>query len=145
MKREVITKETCLSCGACCVAPHEQDSFCDVTMEDAERLGKKFVRLHVLGTSSLDLLTSIIDGRNTPPAAIKTRWLKARTGPFKGGQFNACAALRGSVMSRVHCSIYADRPHVCRVAVKPGDRVCRAIRRTFQKSVEDLKGSKVKR
>lgn len=133
--REVITQKTCLTCGLCCVAPDDQDVFCDIMPEDVDRLGKKFVRLHVLNTSMMDRLTRIIDRRYVPWGAIKTRWLKARSGQFKGFEFKACVALRGSVFSRVQCSIYDKRPHVCHVAVKPGDRACRQIRRAAKENL----------
>lgn len=136
--KEKLTSEDCRKCGACCVAPYDQDSFCDVMPEDAERLGKKFVRLNVLQSRSIDVLAAAIDGSYYPSGAIKTKWLTPRSGALKGYRFNTCAALRGSVMSNVSCSVYENRPRVCREAVKPGDRACREIRKTFKETIERL-------
>ena len=135
--KETITPETCLKCGACCISPHDQPAFCDVTDKDMERLGKRLVRLHVLQSNQLDRLASILDGGYCPQGAIKTAWREQKTGPLKGFELCACSALRGSVLSKVSCSVYEKRPEVCRKAVKPGDRVCRIIRRAFKQQVED--------
>ena len=48
MKKPKVTSADCVKCGLCCTAPHDQDAFCDVTSADSKRLGKRFVRLHVL-------------------------------------------------------------------------------------------------
>jgi Fe-S-cluster containining protein len=137
--KESITAADCRKCGACCVAPYEQDTFCDVTPEDEERLGKKFVRLNVLNSRAIDILAAAIDGANYPSAAIKTKWRESKVGTLKGYRFNTCIALRGSVMHKVSCDVYEDRPRACREAVKPGDRTCREIRRTFKSTIEDLR------
>lgn len=121
------------------MAPYEQDAFCDVTPKDVERLGKKFVRLNVLRSRPIDVLAAAIDGADYPSAAIKTKWREQRAGTIKGFRLNMCAALRGSVMHKVSCSVYDDRPHVCREAVKPGDRTCREIRRSFKTTIDDLR------
>lgn len=42
-----------------------------------------------------------------------------------------CVALRGPVGERVECSIYADRPAICR-AVQAGDEMCHAARALFK-------------
>lgn len=39
-----------------------------------------------------------------------------------------CSALQGIVGAKTACSIYADRPHVCR-ACQPGDEECLMARR----------------
>jgi Fe-S-cluster containining protein len=121
------------------VAPYEQDAFCDVTPEDVGRLGKKFVRLNVLLSRPIDVFAAAIDGADYPSAAIKTKWRESKVGALKGFRFNVCVALRGSVMHKVSCSVYEDRPRVCREAVKPGDRTCREIRRTFKTTIDDLR------
>lgn len=131
-------KPDCLTCGACCVAPDNQEAYADVTAEDARRLGRRFVRLHVLGPSALDTFAAAIDGKNAPPMAIETRWTTQRSGPYKGFEVSTCAALRGSIGSRVRCSVYEKRPKVCRTAVKPGDRACREIRKAFSSAKDGL-------
>jgi Fe-S-cluster containining protein len=132
-----LTSEDCRKCGLCCVAPYEQDSFCDVTEKDQKRLGRRFVRLHVIQFNSWDRLLSVFDGKRMPPGAIRTKERLVRAGPLQGATAYACAMLRGTLMQRVSCSIYEKRPEVCRKAVKPGDRICRAIRRDFRKELEE--------
>lgn len=132
MSREKITAATCLSCGVCCVAPYGQDAFADVTAVDERRLGRRFVRLHVVQTTPFEQLLGIVEGNTIPQGAIRTKECEQKTGPLKGLLGSVCAALRGSLMSRVSCSIYEKRPQVCREAVVPGDRVCRQIRAAFQ-------------
>jgi len=81
--REVITSETCTSCGACCIALSDYGVYCNVTIDDVKRLSKSFVR------------------RNITLAAIRTIWKEQKAGPMKGTEICVCAALRGSIMSRV--------------------------------------------
>jgi Fe-S-cluster containining protein len=130
--RERVTSATCRSCGACCWSMHDQPRYCDVTAEDLERLPKKFVRLHVIGTHALNRLAARLDGDPLPDAAIATTWVKQKHGPFQGVDALVCAALRGSLMHDVSCSVYERRPRACREAVQPGDRACLAIRRMFR-------------
>ena len=137
--KEQITAADCRKCGACCVAPYQQDTYCDVTAEDVKRLGKKFVRLNVLNSRPIDIFAAAIDGADFPSAAIKTKWREQKSGTLKGFELNMCIALQGSVMHRVSCSVYENRPRACRKAVMPGDRWCREIRRTFKEKVDDLR------
>ena len=131
--RERITKKTCLSCGGCCVAPSPMSKiFCDVSEEDEKRLGKKFVRLHVLHVSPFDMLVAMVDGRTVPNGGIKTKLARQSSGPLRGSELRTCAMLDGSVMNRVRCRIYDKRPSVCHTAVVPGDQACRAIRKAFR-------------
>ena len=123
--RERVTSATCRSCGACCWSMHEQPRHCDVTPEDLERLPKRFVRLHVIGTHPLNRLAARLDGDHLPDTAIATTWVKQKHGPFKGADALVCAAHRGSLMHDVSCSVYERRPRACREAVQPGDRACR--------------------
>lgn len=132
-RRETITAKTCLSCGACCVAPQDTDAFCDVSDEDAERLGKRFVRLHVLQTHPI---MGLLHDR-VPSGAIRTMWRKQTRGPHRGFKILTCTMLTGNVDHRVRCRIYDKRPDVCRRAVKPGDTACRAIRRAFRDNIEN--------
>lgn len=118
MPTRKLISEDCRGCGACCVSLTDSDVYADVTPKDEERLGKKFVRLNV------------VDG------AIKTRWLRQRSGPFKGVEACSCVALRGSLFHKVYCAVYANRPTVCRKAVNPGDRTCRQARRLFRDCIE---------
>jgi Fe-S-cluster containining protein len=48
-----------------------------------------------------------------------------------------CAALKGTVMHKVKCSIYDKRPHACKTAVVPGDSTCRFLRIKVKEALED--------
>ena len=139
--REVITSETCRSCGACCWSSVDQPRYADVTAEDVERLPKRFVRLHVIQSRPFDRLAAALDGQHVPDGAIATKWETQRSGPFKGIDVCVCVALRGSLMHRVSCSVYEKRPRVCRDAVKPGDKACRAYRALFLEAIDRVKGA----
>jgi Fe-S-cluster containining protein len=137
-RREVITAKTCLSCGACCVAPQHQDTFADIYVEDLVRLGPAFTKKHVAMTTTFERAISAIGGTREPPdAAIRTRWRLQKKGPLRSYELLTCAALRGDVFKTVSCSVYQKRPRVYREAVKPGDRTCRAIRAAFQDRIQD--------
>jgi len=118
----------CRSCGACCVSPHDQPAFCDVVQQDLDRLSKRWVKKNVLFPTPFDLLVSKLDKLDLPYGAIRTKWVKQRSGILKGTSACVCAALQGSVLNRVHCSIYERRPNACKEAVKPGDSACRVLR-----------------
>lgn len=118
----------CRTCGLCCVAFVDQPVYCDVTMEDLARLSRKFIRNNVVEQDVASWVSQVVEGKDPGYCAIKTKWRTMRTGKLKGVDINVCAALRGSVMSRVSCSIYENRPEVCRRAVKPGDRGCKQVR-----------------
>jgi Fe-S-cluster containining protein len=128
----------CRTCGVCCVCPEDMGHYCDVTPEDIERLGRGFVEKNVAFVSPFDMMAMIIDGRRIMGGAIRTTWRTMRQGPFRGYEMNACAALRGSVMHKVSCSIYKNRPNVCRIALKPGDKSCLEVRKAFLRTIKDL-------
>lgn len=69
--------------------------------------------------------------------AIKTKWKEMKTGPLAGYELNICAALRGSVMNQVSCSIYKNRPSTCHNAVVPGDTTCLQLRKVFMAAIMD--------
>ena len=123
----------CRTCGLCCVAPHDQDSFCDLDEEDEERIGESWVRRNVMRYSTFErFLAAANTGQRLPPGAIRTRWKPVKAGPLKGHRACACVALRGSILRRVSCSIYGRRPKVCREAIAPGDHTCLDLRRVYQ-------------
>jgi len=136
VKREVITAKTCLGCGACCVAPEQQEVFADVTHEDMKKMGSRLVRLHVLQPSFFTRMVAVISHRYSP-SAIKTKTSEIRRGPLKGWVVTRCNALNGAPLKQVSCRIYSVRPEVCRKAVKPGDKACREIRRQIFQTIED--------
>lgn len=134
---EKITADTCRSCGICCVSLTTSETYCDVTIEDMKRLSKAFVRNNVIQTRVFDRLAHALDGNRIPDGAIKTAWKGQKAGPLKGVEVCACTALRGSVMHRVSCSVYENRPRVCQTAVVPGDKACRQVRGMVQRFLDD--------
>lgn len=136
--KEKITADTCRSCGICCVSLTESEVYCDVTVEDMKRLSKGFVRKNVVRPRLFDRLAHAIDGNYIPDGALKTVWNEQKAGPLKGVEVCACVALRGSVMHKVSCSIYEQRPRACRIAVVPGDKACRQVREQFQRLLDEL-------
>jgi len=134
VKPEKVAAKECLTCGVCCVSLEDQEAFCDVLPEDEVRLGEAFVRRHVYRFHLVDLATSLMMGREVPPGAIRTKWVKQRMGPLKGCEVLTCVALRGSVLHRVRCSVYEKRPYACREAVKPGDKTCLWLRREIRRA-----------
>jgi Fe-S-cluster containining protein len=127
MSREKITSETCRSCGLCCLAPHAQDAFCDVTAADVRRLGRWGNR-NVLRPSIFAKLAAAIDGEQLPFGVIVTKSIEPTRGPLEGCPLQPCVALRGTPGVKVSCSVYDRRPEACRSAVEPGDGTCRALR-----------------
>lgn len=130
-------KLDCRDCGVCCISVFDQTSFCNVEVDDLERMGVRLVRKHVEFPAPIDMLASLLDSRPAPPA-IKTKWRKVRTGPLKDCDVCACVFLRGSPLHRVSCRIYPKRPAVCRKAVKPNTRICHRIRKLFLDTMERL-------
>ena len=126
----------CRTCGLCCICLFDQDVFCDVTSEDEERLDEAFVRKNVVRPSLLGELADSVSGRRTEDGAIKTKWRTVKTGPLRGISVNACAALRGSIMNRVFCSVYKNRPDACRKALSQGDKACREVRKMYRDMIE---------
>jgi len=126
--KEKVTRKTCLSCGVCCMPPHYQDTYCDLTEKEVMRLGPKIRRL-VMRPSLFNRCLSMIDGRPEVEAAIKTKTVMQRSGPFKGKELCMCALLKGTPLVSVRCSVYRNRPRTCHDAVNPGERACRDARK----------------
>lgn len=94
----------CVSCGACCFDSDVLLGEADLDrFEDQPRL----MRLTVL--------------HDWPPG-LKMRFMRRESD-------GRCAALEGR-LGAVCCSIYADRPHLCR-AFEAGSEECREIRRRY--------------
>lgn len=131
-------KPDCTSCGACCVSPNDQPSFCDLTSAELESLSPQFIAKNVEITSTFKHL---LHGGHRPPDALRTRWKTMKSGPFKGFELCVCCMLDGSVMRKVHCRIYETRPSICRKALKPGDRMCLMLRKALSdEKAKALKG-----
>ena len=137
-----LEKPDCCTCGCCCVSTYDQESFCDVTEEDLSHFTPAWIRRNVVGFSVFDMALAMLD--NSPvagcPGALRTKWTTQKAGPLKGLQACTCFALRGSLLSKVSCSIYENRPHACREAIKPGNKVCKQLRRTYLKLKDENHG-----
>lgn len=134
----MIEKLDCRTCGVCCICFEDQEAYCDLTEEDEKQLSKTFVKKNVVHSCTISQLAYTLKGMKYPYGVIKTRWKRMKSGPLKGYEMNVCVALRGSVMSKTSCSIYKNRPQVCRVAVKPGTGGCREIRACLLRAIGRL-------
>jgi len=134
-------KPDCRTCGACCCPWQDQSVFCDLEQRDVARLPKGFVNRHVVTDSPFESLVVFFIDQASPYASIETKEVEVKRGPMKGLQVIQCAALRGSLMHQVSCSVYANRPSVCRKAVKPGDKTCLAARRLVQDAIDRLEAA----
>ena len=144
-RAEIITGETCLECGACCVAQVDQAAYCNITPEDERRLGRKFVRLHVVYPPPLDAFVALLNGTEPSHGAIRTRHVVHASGPLAGVRTCQCVALEGTVLERAKCGIYPKRPEACRLAVQPGDAWCRELRRRVRAMARPRKARKTRR
>lgn len=111
----------CQTCGACCVSHADEGTLADVSSADRERMSKRTIRLHVLNEST------------------KTVWKHQSGGPLHGMKACVCTALVGSALHRVRCSIYAERPDVCR-EFEPGSERCRSAKEALTRSVNTVVG-----
>lgn len=100
-----------------------------------KRLGRQFVRLNVIQPTPLEN----IGGEMIGYAAIATRWVDTKEGPFRDLRVNACVALAGDVGHSVRCTVYERRPEVCRMAIQPGDEWCRQLRTRFAEQVKEIR------
>lgn len=100
-----INPDTCLSCGACCFSPYDQEWFADLEPGETKRFTKKQV-IH---------------------DALKTIERKMADGVLKGTSLHVCCCLDGSVMHRVSCNAYEKRPSACK-RFQPGSFGCRILR-----------------
>lgn len=100
----------CRRCGACCGPRYDEETHVDLDRADLRRLSPRFRRLHVLQPSC------------ESAGSIRTK---------RNHNGVVCAALRGSVGSRVSCAIYDRRPKGCR-AYRPGSRDCLETRRRLE-------------
>lgn len=127
----------CRTCGACCVAPYEQDRFCDLTAADIKQLPKSAKSFVVYDSPLENFFFSLAAVGAYGSLATKTATI-AR-GPLQGIEATTCACLDGNVLDGVSCCVYPDRPAICRTSIQPGDRNCRAIRQQLfvlaQKSI----------
>jgi Fe-S-cluster containining protein len=95
----------CMACGACCFG---QRDYVQVFADDAARLGA--IRTAELVAPALGEIPASI-GRESEPKRFM-RMIHGR-----------CIALRTGVQNRFLCSVYEDRPMLCR-ALEPGSAPC---------------------
>ena len=103
----------CTDCGACCVSEEDKLRHAELNPEEALRgpfSPRGRYKRYVI---------SVLSG-----SAIKTKWRPVRTGLLSQAQICACALLRGNPLVQVSCSIYRDRPAVCK-AFRRGSKECR--------------------
>lgn len=104
----------CQRCGLCCMAWNWNGRnlpFVEVGPREGARIAKKHPGLVVLD--------------DTPPTGMIFKAPNTLTLDVKNGR---CAALRGTMLKKVSCAIYEDRPAACR-NFRPGGRECLSIRR----------------
>jgi Fe-S-cluster containining protein len=116
----------CRTCGACCWSTLDQETYCDVTDEEAAAFSPQFRTRNI---KQYSFFAMIAEG--APPGALRTKWHVQAAGPLKGAEACVCCQLEGSLMHKVKCRIYDKRPETCRKAVKPGDKTCRWFRKTI--------------
>src|SRR5262245_9130967 len=100
----------CLLCGACCASPFDGEGYIQVEPEDRDRLRSLALPVIEMEASGerLLLLSTRLDGQGK----------------------RVCRALEGKVGRRVACSVYEDRPHLCR-EFEAGTPECLAARRAI--------------
>lgn len=134
-------KPDCRKCGACCVSPYDEGTFCDITKEDLKRLTARD-RKHLRSDSHTpfeELERLLLYPGNEVLAGTETRCMRQRSGPLKDVEVCGCYFLSGSVMHKVRCRIYDRRPSICRSSIEPGDPLCLEIRRNMDVAIRDLK------
>jgi Fe-S-cluster containining protein len=135
---ERVTRTTCLTCGLCCIPLNpQQDAFCDVDEKDIKRLRGK-ARGRVVYPSMFESALSMIDGRGSH-RALKTRLTKQTKGLFVGYFISRCTFLSGNLGHKVRCLVYKDRPRTCHIAMVPGNRNCRALRKFYKEQSDGLR------
>jgi uncharacterized protein len=99
----------CRTCGACCVqlGPHDGNAYVPLDRVEARTMRR-------LGLAVVE-------------PALGPAFLGARPHDGAGGR-PACVAFEGVVGSSCGCSVYADRPGVCR-QFEVGEALCREARR----------------
>jgi Fe-S-cluster containining protein len=117
-----ITEADCRSCGACCVANGDggdvlAHGYADLTSEDVAQMTPHVRRQ----------LHAIFIGSETRYA---TRAKQLASGDV------GCQYLRGTPGQRCSCSIYANRPDICR-RFRAGSAMCREARLALKTLQED--------
>ena len=103
-----LTKYDCQSCGACCVqfGPHDGNAYVYLDRQEARQM--RSLGLPVIEQS------------------MGSSWLTAEAHEGSGGRV-ACVAFIGRLGDSCGCSIYADRPGICRT-FEVGEQLCKEAR-----------------
>lgn len=101
-RKQTLKNLDCRACGVCCTIEEDVDYSVNVDEEDLDRLSPGFINRNVFRPNGFEGLYL---------RAVQRVQLK---GPLAGLVVTCCAALRGSVLHRVSCSIYEHRPKACR-------------------------------
>jgi Fe-S-cluster containining protein len=102
----------CCQCGACCSSPWE---------------GAGYVRLYDLDLSRLQSRDLPVVYLEQPGDGDQVETLTLLGTRLDDQGFRVCAAFRGSVGQACACTIYADRPSLCR-QFEAGSALCRHAR-----------------
>lgn len=111
--RHDIDLPACTDCGACCVSEYDKDWHAE--------LNPKEVASGPFSPRGRYKRYVVPVGNG---AGLATKWKAVSAGPLRDASVCACALLRGNPLVQVSCSIYRDRPAVCR-AFKRGSKECR--------------------
>src|ERR1700730_5713398 len=85
----------CLTCGACCVSPFVGEGYIQLNVQEEERLGR-------MGLPVLEVVPD-------PEDRIVLLGTKSNAQGVR-----VCMGLLGKVGKQVACSIYGERPELCR-------------------------------
>jgi uncharacterized protein len=101
----------CLTCGACCASPFVGEGYIQLNREEEQRLGRMGLPVLVV----------------VPDPADRIVMLGTK---YNGQRIRVCVALSGNVGKQVACTIYGDRPVLCR-QFEAGSPECHQARRAM--------------
>ena len=85
----------CLTCGACCASPFLGEGYIQLNAEEEKRLGRKGLPVLVIVPDPEDRIVMLGTKINSQGMRV-------------------CVGLTGKVGKQVSCTIYEDRPTLCR-------------------------------
>ncbi len=101
----------CKACGACCAPSYDDDRYVQISEKDYARLSSPYRNLLVVS-------------EHVPALRERIMWLRSKINQDKD---QVCACLVGTLGESVRCSIYEDRPGICR-SFKAGSIYCKEAR-----------------
>jgi Fe-S-cluster containining protein len=105
----MISPPDCLTCGACCASPFVGEGYIRLNVAEEERLGRKGLPVLEVVPDPEDRIVLLGTKRNSQGVCV-------------------CVALAGKVGRQVACSIYGERPELCR-QFEAGSPECHQARR----------------